>query len=132
MNIYTSTVFELESSNYVGEVTIKEIDGKVMAQTEYGDFSLLFYSPGMGILDFLCKINTDYLGKKIFTQWLNAIPFPPTSDQYGEIERDAKFLAEKLLPNLQHKIKKGEYQVYEHVANGDNYKEYLAKKEQKQ
>lgn len=41
-------------------------------------------------------------------------------------------LAKKLLPNLQHKIKKGEYLVYEHVANGDNYKEYLAKKEQKQ
>lgn len=129
MNIYTSTVFELESSNYVGEVTIKEIDGKVMAQTEYGDFSLLFSSSGMSILDFLCKINTEYLGKKIATYWLNTFPFPPTDEQYGEINARAKFLAGKLLPNLQRKIKVGEYQIYKHVANGDNHKEHLAKKE---
>lgn len=129
MNIYTTTVFELENSNYVGEVTIKEIDGKIMAQTEYGDFSLQFFSSGMSILDFLCKVNPEYLGKKIATHWLNAFPFPPTDDQYGKINANAKFLAEKLLPNLQRKIKVGEYQIYEHVANGDNYKEHLAKKE---
>ena len=132
MNIYTTTVFELKSSNYVGDVTIKEIDEKVMAQTEYGDFSLSFSSTGMGILHFLCNINTDYLSRKIATQWLNAFPFPPSNDQYVMINERAKFLAEKLLPNLRHKIKVGEYQVYEHVANGNNYKEYLAKKGQNQ
>ena len=108
MNIYTTTVFELKSSNYVGDVTIKEIDEKVMAQTEYGDFSLSFSSTGMGILDFLCNINTDYLSRKIATQWLNAFPFPPSNDQYVMINERAKFLAEKLLPNLRHKIKVGE------------------------
>lgn len=129
MNIYTTTVFELENSNYVGKVTIREIDGSLMAQTEYGDFSQLFYSPGMDILEFLCKINTDYLGKKIATQWNNNIPFPPTAKQYEEIDERAKLLAEKLLPNLQRKIKRGEYEVYEFVSKGGEfYEEYKRKK----
>lgn len=129
MNIYTTTVFELENSNYVGKVTIREKDGSLMAQTEYGDFSQSFSSTGMDILEFLCKINTDYLGKKIATQWINNTPFPPTAKQYEEINKRAKLLAEKLLPNLQRRIKRGEYEVYEFVSKGGEfYEEYKKKK----
>lgn len=82
-----------DNDEWLGQIVLTS-DGMFASVTDYGNFSYKWRNFGKDFRDFLCKINTQYFGSKIYTGL--------TYIFYGQkYEKACERFSEKILPSLQ-------------------------------
>lgn len=83
-----------EHGDWLGQIVLTS-DGMFASVTDYGNLSYTWRSYGeQGFKEFLCSLNVDYFGKKMYTGMAYIL--------YGKkCEQACKRYAEKILPPLQ-------------------------------